>query len=230
MLNQALMKIHPLTGASGAWVSGPPDVRAAFSFRHRGLLGGLLLVPLAFAIVFSKPAFAENTGGHMLALALDAAGWIFFFCYVGVRIWATLFVGGHKDRDLQTEGPYSLCRNPLYFGSLCFALAVACFLKSAVFGVALLLAFFIYFFFVVRAEEYFLELRFQEDYRDYCRRTPRFWPRWSRFHSPPFVQVELMRLRKEVARLSRASLLFILLQIVMQWRSQPWWPQWVNLW
>lgn len=208
---------------------GPPrqDVRTAFSFRHRGLLGGLILVPLALVLVFNKPALAEAT---VLTWALNAAGWVCFFLYLGVRIWATLFVGGRKDRDLQTEGPYSLCRNPLYFGSLCSALAVACFLKSAVFGVALLLAFFTYFFFVVRAEEHFLELRFQETYRDYRRRTPRFWPKWSRFHSPPFVQVELVRLRKEVARLSRTSLLFILLQTVMQWRSQPWWPQWFNLW
>ena len=144
-------------------------MRTAFSFRHRGLLGGLILVPLALVLVFNKPAFTEAT---VLAWALNAAGWVCFFLYLGVRIWATLFVGGHKDRALQTEGPYSLSRNPLYFGSLCFALSVACFLKSAVFGAARLPAFFTYFFFVVRAEEHFLELRFHEDYRTYCLRTP----------------------------------------------------------
>ena len=213
--------------ASGPGDPPRPDVRTAFSFRHRGLLGGLILIPLAVALVFNKPAFAEAT---VLTWALNAAGWVWFFLYLGVRIWATLFVGGRKDRALQTEGPYSLSRNPLYFGSLCFALSLACFLKSAVFGAALLLAFFTYFFFVVRAEEHFLELRFHEDYRNYCLRTPRFWPRWSSFHSPPFVQVELMRLRKEIARLSGAAVLVILLQVVIELRSSPRWPHWFNLW
>jgi protein-S-isoprenylcysteine O-methyltransferase Ste14 len=203
------------------------DVRSRFTFRHRGSLGSLLLIPPAVAVLASKPMLAENSAS---GLALDAAGWMFFFLYAGVRICATLFVGGKKDRELQTEGPYSLCRNPLYVGSLCFAVAVALFLKSVVFGVALMLACLAYLRFVVRAEEHFLELRFQEDYRNYCRRTPRFWPRWAAFHSPPFVQVELKRLRKEAARLGGAALIVILLQIAIQTRSQPWWPQWFKLW
>jgi protein-S-isoprenylcysteine O-methyltransferase Ste14 len=202
-----------------------PHVRTKFSFRNRGLLGVLLLAPVAIAVLFSKPLMAESSPGGLI---LNAAGWCFFLLYAGVRIWATLYVGGHKDRDLQTEGPYSICRNPLYFGSLCFALSLACFLKSAPFAITILAAFFVYLKFVVKSEEHFLEMRFQQSYRNYCGRTPRFWPRWSAFQTPPTVNVDLKRLYKEIIRLSRATLLPLLLQIVMQQRTQDWWPHWFN--
>lgn len=203
------------------------SVRASFGFRHRGAIGALPLAPAALAIILSAP---ETVEGAPAALALNAAGWICFLLYVGMRLWATLFVGGRKDRELQTEGPYSLCRNPLYLGSFCFALAIACFLKSTWFGLVLVFVFLVYLVFVVQAEEHFLELRFQEDYRNYCRRTPRFWPKWSGFRSPAIVRVDLKLLRTEVRRLAGSALLVIGLQLVMQFHSQPWWPAWLHLW
>jgi hypothetical protein len=47
-------------------------------------------------------------------------------------------------------------------------------------------------------------LRVQADYRNYCRRTPRSWPRRASFHSPPSVSAELKRLKQDVLRLGRA--------------------------
>ena len=203
-----------------------PDVRSVFSFRNRGLLGGLLLVPAAVAVVFSHPTLAGN---GFPALLLNAGGWIFFLLCAGVRVWATLYVGGHKDRQLETEGPYSLCRNPLYFGSLCFAISIACFLKSITFSGALLVAAFVYFHWVVRAEERYLELRFGEDFRSYCRRTPRFWPRRSAFQTGEQVEVDVKRLKNEIVRLGRAALIPIILQTIAQLNTASWWPHWFTL-
>lgn len=201
-------------------------VRSAFGFRHRGSIGVALLVPFGLAALLSAPALAANS---IAALSLTAAGWMAFLVYAGFRVWATLHVGGHKDRELQTEGPYSLCRNPLYLGSFAFAIAVTCFLKSVTFGAALLPAVLLYLQYVVRAEEHFLELRFQEDYRAYCRRTPRFWPRWSALRTPAFVRVDLKRLKQEAVRLGRAGLFIIALQALVQLRGAAWWPHWFTL-
>jgi len=145
------------------------------------------------------------------------------------RLWATLFIGGRKDRALQTDGPYSVCRNPLYFGSFCYSISLACFLKSVTFGAAVLVVFAIYCFLVIRAEEHSLEVRFGEDFRNYCRRTPRLWPRWSGFHTPDQVRVDLKYLKQECVRLARAALLPLALQMVMQLRLHPAWPHWFNL-
>lgn len=115
---------------------------------------------------------------------LNASAWTFFLLYVGIRIWATLFIGGNKDLQLQTDGPYSICRNPPYLGSFCFALALTCMLKSATFAAGVIVAFVVYLNFVVRAEEHFLGLRFGEQFANYCRRTPRFLPRLSALNDP----------------------------------------------
>jgi protein-S-isoprenylcysteine O-methyltransferase Ste14 len=198
------------------------SVRSTFGFRYRGAIGFGLFAPLGVAALFSTPAIAGNS---IPGLLLTAAGWMAFLGYLGMRVWATLYVGGRKDHELQTEGPYSLCRNPLYLGSFAFAVAVACLLKSVFFGAVLLPAILLYLQFVVRAEEHFLELRFQEDYRNYCRRTPRFWPRVGGFRTAAFVRVDLKRLKKEVVRLSWAALLIIVLQGLVFLRDNPEWPR-----
>ena len=33
------------------------------------------------------------------------------------RIWCSLYIAGYKNNVLVIEGPYSMCRNPLYFFS-----------------------------------------------------------------------------------------------------------------
>ena len=201
-------------------------VRTNFSFKNRGLLGALILGPIAVAAAFSPPRFPES---EPVAWALNAGAWVFFLLYVAIRIWATLFIGGNKDLRLQTDGPYSVCRNPLYVGSFCFALALTFMLKSATFAAGVIFAFVVYLNFVVRAEEHFLGLRFGEAFADYCRHTPRFWPRWSSFSSPAHLRVDVKRLRQEFVRLSRAALIPILLEVLMNFRSHANWPHWFNL-
>ena len=161
-------------------------------------------------------------------MALNVGVWLAFLTCAAVRCWATLYVGGHKDRELQTEGPYSICRNPLYFGSLSFGVALTCILKSALFAGGVILTGVFYLVLVVRAEELWLVRRFGEDYQSYCRRTPRFWPRWSSFRTPPSVKVELRQLRQEIIRLGRAAAVLLVLQVVMQMRATAWWPHWFN--
>jgi protein-S-isoprenylcysteine O-methyltransferase Ste14 len=83
--------------------------------------------------------------------------------------------------SLNTGGAYRFCRNPLYLGNLLiFAglLALAFGPDRNPLAIAAGLAFFFFeYHFIIRAEENFLENRFGEAYRDYCRRVPRFWPR-----------------------------------------------------
>jgi peroxiredoxin len=82
-------------------------------------------------------------------------------------------VGGVKDKVLQTTGPYSITRNPLYVGGFCFALSIAFFLKSSSLALLTLAASAAYVRWVVPAEEEVLESIFGEAFREYKRRTPR---------------------------------------------------------
>jgi len=100
-----------------------------------------------------------------------------FFTLAGalVRIWAA----GHIEKRvrLARSGPYAFTRNPLYLGSFLMA-----------FGVILagqgywLLPFFALFFIsvyfpVMRAEEQYLENAYGEDFLEYARGTPLFFPK-----------------------------------------------------
>ena len=129
-----------------------------------------------------------------------------------MRTWATLYVGGVKDKVLQTTGPYSITRNPLYVGGFCFALSIAFFLKSISLALLTLAASAAYVRWVVPAEEEVLESIFGETFREYKRRTPRMIPRPSLYK-----------------RLFTASLMPILVFMLLHFRDAAWWPHWFTL-
>lgn len=202
------------------------SITQSWAFRRRGLVGGLCLAAAALLSIFGTPYIGDASA---VALLLNLAGWLLFLVYAGMRIWATLYIGGSKDRRLQTMGPYSITRNPLYFGSISFALSAACFLKSfTVIALALGVAFF-YFRWVIPAEEEVLEGIFGQTYRDYKRRTPRAIPRPSLYRADPTVEVNLRGLRTEAKRLFFASMMPFLLFYALALRQAAWWPRLFHL-
>ena len=165
----------------------------------------------------------------MWDLTTDVLAWFFFVGYVTLRLWATLYIGGCKDKELQTQGPYSITRNPLYLGSFCLAFSITLFFDSLL---LLLASFFmggIYSSWVVRAEERYLEKKFGEDYRKYCRQTPRFFPSFSHYRSDESLQVPLKAIKMEAKRLWGAAAIPILAEIIVHLRMAPWWPHWFLL-
>src|ERR1700759_5319222 len=89
-------------------------------FRLRGFVGGLVLLPALVLISLSTPIIPPDSPFDDV---LESTGWILLALYVTCRLWATIYIGGRKDAQLQTTGIYSVTRNPLYLGSTCFALA-----------------------------------------------------------------------------------------------------------
>lgn len=197
------------------------EIRQSWLFRNRGLLGVVLLAPVGIAVLLSPPFVAEDSAAGLL---MNLAGWVAFLLYATMRLWATLYIGGKKDSELQTRGPYAMTRNPLYFGSLCFALSVAFFLKSPSLLLMILVLGTIYSAGVIRAEERLLEGRFGEQFRDWARVTPRILPSPRLLRSEDTVQVNLRALRKESRRLWGAALLPFAAQVLSHLRAAPWWP------
>jgi protein-S-isoprenylcysteine O-methyltransferase Ste14 len=202
------------------------SVTDSWIFTHRSLIGIACLAPAGLAVLFSRPWIAESSPW---ALVMDFAGWVLFLAYLGMRIWATLYVGGVKDKVLQTTGPYSITRNPLYVGGFCFALSIAFLLKSFSLAVLALIASAAYVRWVVPAEEEVLESIFGEVFREYKRRTPRMIPRPSLYTAAPTVEVRVRAMRTEAKRLFTASMMPILVFILLHFRNMPWWPHWFML-
>ena len=73
------------------------------------MLGLLLLSATGSAWREIAPAVYASLRGSGLVLIL--------LCILG-RTWCTLYMGGRKNRELITRGPYSTMRNPLYLFSI----------------------------------------------------------------------------------------------------------------
>ena len=185
-----------------------PDDRA---YRSRGWVALVFLAPFGLAALVMQPPFPASSAG---ALALDSLGWAAFFAYAMLRAWATLYLGGNKSLVLQTAGPYSLCRNPLYLGSGALALAVTAFLGSVLFAGAVAVVAAAYAALVVPAEERLLLTRFGDGYHAYTHVTPRFLPRQRRSIGPAVVPVDIGRWLVEAGRVGRALLFILVLRAI----------------
>src|ERR1041385_8757907 len=109
-------------------LTGTPDKLLSRNpaFRLRGILGVSLLIPALFFTLFSRPVVREGTWTSIL---FNACAWSVFLAGILFRVWATLYVGGRKLKTLVDQGPYSICRNPLYLGTFLMSLGFVLFLK-----------------------------------------------------------------------------------------------------
>jgi len=109
-------------------------------------------------------------------------------CVVG-RAWCSLYIGGRKKAEIVTGGPYSLCRNPLYLFSFIGAFGMGAQTGSIVIALLFVVIAFAVFYVTVRQEEVWLTATFGDEYRAYCARTPRFWPRFSKWRDTDTIEV-----------------------------------------
>jgi protein-S-isoprenylcysteine O-methyltransferase Ste14 len=107
-------------------------------------------------------------------------------CALG-RLYCTAFLGGHKNQTLVTAGPFSVCRNPLYGFSLLGALGVACLSGYVTLILCVPVVMWVVYWRLIAREEAFLRQTFGAAYDEYCRRTPRLWPRLAAYEAPETV-------------------------------------------
>ncbi|HEY0369002.1 MAG TPA: isoprenylcysteine carboxylmethyltransferase family protein [Chthoniobacterales bacterium] len=190
-------------------------------FRLRGFFGGILLLPALGLVSVSYPIVQPDTPWDEV---VESIGWVLFVLYVTCRLWATLYVGGRKDNELQTTGIYSVTRNPLYLGSTCFGLSAAFFLKSPLVLVLCIVALAFYLLKVIPTEEAVLRDRFGSAFDNYMAQTPRFFPRFAAYRPAGDVFVDLSAFKREARRLWGAALLPIVADLLEALRTSAYWP------
>jgi len=114
------------------------------------------------------------------------------------RLWCNLYICGYKSGKLIAVGPYSMCRNPLYFFSLVGAVGLGLTTETIGFAGLFLVVFCIYYPFVIRAEEKRLSDIHGAEFEQYRKDVPCFIPSLRRFNEPNEYVVK--------ARLFRRSL------------------------
>lgn len=93
------------------------------------------------------------------------------------RIWATVFIGGKKNRSLIQDGPYSLTRNPLYFFSFLGMIGVFFVAKHLLLCGIMIVVYLVYYQILMRQEEKKLRRMFPDEYEEWAKKTPLFFPK-----------------------------------------------------
>ncbi|MBB3454474.1 protein-S-isoprenylcysteine O-methyltransferase Ste14 [Rhizobium sp. BK313] len=141
---------------------------------------------IAFVLltIFSRPQLPETSFANVV---LEQLGLLLILAGIFGRLWSILYVGGRKNKQLVTTGPYSMTRNPLYFSSM-LSIAGVCMLFGSVF-IMLLFAviMFCLFIYTAKREASYLQHIFGAEYDNYARNTPLFWPKFSRMKNDPEV-------------------------------------------
>jgi len=107
----------------------------------------------------------------------------FFLVMVGSmgRIWCAIYIAGRKNRELCVDGPYSLCRNPLYVFSYIGLMGLALSATNPLLAVGSTPLFWAYYTIVIKSEEKVLKGIFGQSFDEYRQRVPAVVPRFSNY-------------------------------------------------
>ena len=159
----------------------------AVDLNKSRMLESRLAVFLAVVTIFlARPILSEE---GMLHEMLQHAGLLLIgICVIG-RVYASAFLGGHKNQKLIDLGPYSVVRNPLYFFSLCGVTGIALMTGFFTIMIGLPVFFLLLYKRLIRREEQFLLEKFGRPYHDYCQAVPKLWPNLRLYNVPEAVEV-----------------------------------------
>ncbi|MCC7291546.1 MAG: isoprenylcysteine carboxylmethyltransferase family protein [Phycisphaerales bacterium] len=161
--------------------------------RHRVGLLRVAFIPIVLLAVFARPRWPLQSWA---AFAIEALGYLVVVAGLLFRLWSIMYIGERKSRELVVEGPYSLCRHPLYTGTFLLSIGAGlCFENPPMSLAAILLVIPIH---AVTAgmEERKLAAKFGSAYTSYAEGLPRFIPHFGRLRNMEWVKVSTRSIRR----------------------------------
>jgi protein-S-isoprenylcysteine O-methyltransferase Ste14 len=156
----------------------------------------ILKIAFAPAILIMLFVWRSWEGSSITDFIIEWLGYLLLLAGIGLRMWSTLYIGQRKSKQLITDGPFSMCRNPLYFGSLLIAVGVSLCFENFVLLAFVLIVLVPIHLLVIFAEEKKLITAFGTAYEQYKKKVPRLWPAFSRFKTSSVIEVSTKALTK----------------------------------
>jgi protein-S-isoprenylcysteine O-methyltransferase Ste14 len=153
------------------------------------------MIPVVFVSLFVWRSWDDES---LTDFFVEWIGYILLVLGLAVRLWATLYIGRRKSRLLVTDGPYSLCRNPLYIGTILAAMGAALCFENFLLLILVFVLLVPVHALVVLAEERHLAELFGSEYEEYRHRTSRFWPSLRNYRRPETIEVSTRTIRRAV--------------------------------
>ncbi len=158
-------------------------------FRWRSYLP-LVLLPV---FVASFVGFRYPYDSHAFDLAWEISCFVLSMAGLAVRVFvvgtAPRGTSGRNTRRqkaqvLNTTGPYSLVRHPLYLGNYLAALGLSFVSRTWFLPIIVSLASLLYYERIAAREEEYLEARFGDEFRDWAARVPALIPSFRHYRPP----------------------------------------------
>jgi protein-S-isoprenylcysteine O-methyltransferase Ste14 len=130
------------------------------------------------------------------------------------RAWATTYISGQKLRTLVRSGPYSLCRNPLYFFSMILAVGFGFCTATLTIPLLIFFSMALLYSFQIRREERRLAEVFGDEYKTYIETTPRFIPSLRNYFEPEIIHLSPIPLMKGLVGIGFLLALIALVQLL----------------
>jgi len=170
--------------------------------RRSIFVNGLIVTAVGIGLLLLyKPLFAgeENVLADHIA---DAAGMVIILLGQYIRASARGYKSQkHTEKDLLiTDGPYELVRNPMYLASFFIGLGMVLIILKLWMVPIYLLFFLLWYWPQIHNEQKWLVGKFGQEYTDYCRRTPCFFPGLRGllgFRQKKYLPIKLSWLKKE---------------------------------
>lgn len=150
----------------------------------------VLILPLIF---FTRPGLPLP---GLLIDVLESLGMLLVIGGVLGRFWSILYIGSRKNAMVMDDGPYSVCRHPLYLFSTVAVLGFGLMLGSIILTVVMTGLVFYVLNDIAGKEERFLRSQFGAAYDAYAARTPRILPKMELFRTPQTVTFDVTTLRR----------------------------------
>ena len=188
-------KVHSWL-ATGQGAGGEHTHKKSAVERYRRWVVWFLYAGIFAAVIFSPPPserdrlfeYPEIVSYMLVAVAT-----------VG-RLWCGIYVFGRKSKTLCQDGPYSICRNPLYVFTFLGALGVATASNRIVLVVCFAAIYCFYYFLVVKFEEKRLSQLFGREYEVYCARVRRFLPNFRKYRSRDRIEINPQLLSRAMVK------------------------------
>ena len=184
-----------------------------FFERHRRLISWLVTVPM-LVILFRTPISEASPWSSVM----EYGGFAMLIVAAVGRIWTSLFICNRKDTELVTDGPFSVCRNPLYLFSFIGAVGLMLAAENPWLAALMVPVFWGYYHFVIRGEERRLAGIFGSAYEAYREKTPRVFPRLSNYRSRESVQVTLPVMNRAILDASLFLVLILLVELLEEFK------------
>ncbi len=187
-----------------------PEKSLVQHYRRQFTAAGVTL--MAVALILTDRQLYGTYVGLLLywlgALAISVAALGRFWCYV--------YNSGKRDKVVITEGPYSVCRNPIYLFSILASVGLGLIAQSCVlpmlFG-ALAIVFYLH---IISGEEAKMAYLHGERYTSYLGRTQRLLPTFAKFKPGVVEHLAGAGLARKLPKLAALGFTFPLVELIQR--------------